>query len=75
MVKTGHDALPTWRSVLLDEPHELIRAAPGLKPRPFEVVITIPRQVPLYLTKAALTLILQNVLSEYRKFIAYGANI
>jgi hypothetical protein len=74
-VRASHDALPPMRKVLLDEPNELIRAAPGLKPRPFEIVITLPSQVPLYLQKAAVTLLLRAILDEYRKFIAFGANL
>jgi murein peptide amidase A len=74
-IKSGHDALPRWRSILLDEPNDLIRAAPGLKPGPFEIVITLPRQVPLYVLKSAVSLLLQSVLAEYRKFISFGANI
>jgi murein peptide amidase A len=75
VVNSGADALPRWKSILLDEPNELIRAAPGLKPRPFEIVITLPKNAPLYRIKTAASLLLQSVLVEYRKFIAFGANI
>lgn len=69
------DALPRFRWQQLNEPNDLIRAAPGLKARPFEVVITIPAKAPVYLQKAAVCLILQTALSAYRDFISYGANI
>ena len=68
-------ALPRFSGRELRESNDLIRAAPGLKPRPFEIVITIPLKAPTYLQKAAVSLILQTVLSEYRHFISYGANI
>lgn len=74
-IKAGADALPKFRSASLDSPNDLIRAAPGLKPRPFEIVITLPRQAPLYMQQASTNLILERALSEYRKFIAYGANL
>jgi protein MpaA len=75
VVKSDLHALPKWKSVNLDNMNDLIRAAPGQKPRPFEIVITIPRQAPLFLQKAAGILLLKTVLTEYRKFIAFGANI
>lgn len=75
VILSGSDALPKWKSVLLEEPNELIRAAPGLKPRPFEIVITLPRNAPSYRQKSAVTLLLQTVLNEYRHFISLGANI
>lgn len=74
-VNAKADALPKWRSATLDEPNELIRAAPGLKTRPFELVITIPRKAPFYAQKAAVCLLLKTVLEEYRSFIAFGAGI
>ena len=75
VVDSRPEALPKFRAQQLKEPNDLIRAAPGLKPRPFEIVITIPRKAPIFLQKAAVSLVLQTVLSEYRNFIAYGANI
>lgn len=74
-VQSGRNALPRWKSVLLEEPNELIRAAPGLQPRPFEIVITLPRLAPRYLLKSAVSLLLESILAEYRKFISFGANL
>ncbi len=75
VVDSRPEALPKFRAQQLKAPNDLIRAAPGLKPRPFEIVITIPCRAPIYLQKAAVSLVLQTVLSEYRNFISYGANI
>jgi protein MpaA len=75
IVNSNRDALPKLKSVLLDKPNDLIRAAPGQKPQPFEIVITIPGQAPSFLQKAAVILLLKAVLTEYRNFIAFGANI
>jgi hypothetical protein len=75
LVHAGPDALPRWRGRLLDKPNDRIVAAPGIKPRPFEIVITLPRQTPFYSTSAAVSLLLQTILLEYRKFIAFGANL
>ncbi len=74
-VNSSRNAFPAWKRVFLNETNELIRAAPGLKPRPFEILITIPRQAPPYLQRAAVNLVLQSILTEYRNFISFGANI
>jgi murein peptide amidase A len=56
--------------------HEgVLRAPPGLKPRPFEVILETPHHVPQYLQEAALAVALHTILDEYRKFIAYAQNL
>jgi len=75
VTRSNHNALPKWKSVLLDSPNDIIRAAPGQKPAPFEIVITVPGQAPTFLQKAAVVLLLKAVLVEYRRFIAFVANI
>jgi hypothetical protein len=74
-VHSGPEALPKFRGALLERPNELIRAAPGIRPRPFELVITIPGQAPGFQQRTAVALLLERALAEYRKFISYGANI
>jgi hypothetical protein len=74
-VHSGPDTLPPFRGVLLNKPNEIIRAAPGVRPRPFELVITIPGMAPTLQQRTAVALLLQTALTEYRKFIAFGANI
>lgn len=74
-VDSSRTALPPLKSAMLEGPSELLRAAPGLKARPFEVVITIPQRSPAYLQKTAVSLLLQSIFEEYRNFIAFGANL
>ena len=69
------EALPKFRGALLEDSRDVIRAAPGVRPRPFEIVISIPAQAGGLVQRTAVTLLLQRALSEYRNFIAYGANI
>jgi hypothetical protein len=53
----------------------VLRAPPGVKPRPFEVILETPHHAPQYLQEAALEVALHTILEEYRKFIAYAQNL
>jgi murein peptide amidase A len=48
---------------------------PKLLPRPFEVILETPGQVPAYLREWALVVALRSLLIEYRKFMAYAPNL
>jgi protein MpaA len=48
---------------------------PGVRPRPFEIVLESPRTPPEFLKEAALLAAVQTILAEYRKFIAYAPNL
>lgn len=48
---------------------------PKLPPRPFEVILETPGQIPAYLRERALVAALRALLVEYRKFIAYAPNL
>jgi hypothetical protein len=50
-------------------------APPGMKPRPFEVILETPHHAPQYLQEAALAVALRTILHEYRQFIAYAQNL
>ncbi len=78
--------LPTNRSALIDgfrardgiirDGHDgVLCAPPGIKPRPFEVILETPHHAPQYLQEAALAVALRAVLDEYRQFIAYAQNL
>lgn len=74
-VNAGPEALPRLKGAVLEKPTEIIRAARGVKPRPFEIVITIPGRAPALQQRTATALVIQRALAEYRDFIAYGANL
>ncbi|HEX7863241.1 MAG TPA: hypothetical protein VF773_23130 [Verrucomicrobiae bacterium] len=74
-IHSGPEALPRLKSALLEKPNELIRAAPGVKPRPFEIVLTIPGRAAGLQQRAAVALLIQRALTDYRDFISYGANL
>jgi hypothetical protein len=53
----------------------MLCAPPGMKPRPFEVILETPHHAPQYLQEAALAVALRTILNEYRHFIAYAQNL
>ena len=62
-------------SIIRDGYQGVLRAPPGVKPRPFEVVLETPCHTPQYLQEAALVVALHTILDEYKKFIAYAQNL
>ena len=64
------------RNGIIREGYEgVLRTPPGIKPRPFEVILETPHDAPQYLQEAALTAALRAILDEYRAFIAHAANL
>lgn len=53
----------------------VLRAPPGVQPRPFEVILETPHHAPQYLQEAALAVALGTILNEYRRFIAHAQNL
>ena len=53
----------------------ILGAPPGVRPRPFEIILETPQSAPHYQQERALVAALQTILSEYRKFIAYAPNL
>jgi len=54
---------------------DALSAPPKTRPRPFEIVLETPKSPPSFFKECALVMALQSILTEYRKFIAYGANL
>ena len=64
------------RNGIIREGYEgVLRTPPGIKPRPFEVILETPHHAPQYLQEAALAVALRTILDEYRQFIAYAQNL
>jgi len=53
----------------------ILTAPPKVRPRPFEIILETPAPPPEYLKECAFIAALQTILLEYRKFIAYAANL
>ena len=48
---------------------------PKVRSRPFEIIFETPQAAPKLFAADRMIAMLQSVLSEYRKFIAYGRNL
>jgi len=79
-------ALPRNKRALIDGFHAvegiihsgyggILSSPPGAWPEPFEMVIETPQQAPLDLQRQAFVLALKSILSEYREFISFAADI
>ncbi len=62
-------------SIIRDGYEGVLRAPPGVKPRPFEVILEAPHHAPHYLQEAALAVALCTLLDEYRRLIAHAQNL
>ena len=61
---------------IIEDSYDGILSAPAEQsPQPFELILESPALAPLDAQRQAFTLALQSILSEYRKFIAYGADL
>ena len=50
-------------------------APPGVRPRPFEIILETPQVPPTHLKEAALVAALRAILTSYREFIAYAPSL
>ena len=53
----------------------ILSAPPGARPQPFEVILESPTHAPLHLQRGAFVLALVEILTHYRRFIAYGGDL
>lgn len=53
----------------------ILSAPPKVRPRPFEIVFETPQSAPQYLQELGMVAALHSILTEYRKFISYAANL
>ena len=53
----------------------ILSAPPTQQPQPFEIILESPANTPLSDQRLAFSLALKSILSEYRRFIAYGGDI
>lgn len=85
-LKAAEELLPRNRQSFIDGFHArdgvitdcfegVLGARPNTRSRPFEIILESPQQAPQYLQELAFAASLRAVLDEYRKFIAYAANL
>ena len=69
------DGFRARNGVIYDAYGGMLSAPPKVRPRPFEIILEIPKAPPAYLKEFASVAALQTILAEYRKFIAYAPNL
>jgi hypothetical protein len=69
------DGFKARNGIIRDCFQGVLSAPPKIRPRPFEIILETPQAAPQYLQEMALVAALQTILGEYRKFIAYAANL
>ncbi len=69
------DGFHAVNGMIYDSYDGILSAHREQKPQPFELILESPAVSPLVEQRRAFSLALASVLSEYRKFIAYGANL
>jgi murein peptide amidase A len=76
--RNGSDVIDGFRArggIIRDTYEGVLRAPPGIRPRPFEIILETPQSPPTFLKEAALVVALQTILSRYPEFIAYAPNL
>jgi murein peptide amidase A len=69
------EGVPARHGVVRDSGDGTLSAPPKGHPRPFEIILEVPKAPPAYLKEFALAMALRSILIEYRKFIAYAPNL
>jgi murein peptide amidase A len=69
------DGFRARKGIIRDTYPGVLRVPPGVRPRPFEIILETPQSPPAYLKEAALVAALGTILSQYRQFIAYAPNL
>jgi hypothetical protein len=69
------DGFAADRGVIRQGYEGVLRAPPKIRPRPFEIVFETPQEAPHFAQVQATVVALHTILAEYRKLIAYAANL
>lgn len=69
------DGFPAQAGIIRHGYEGVLSAPPEARPRPFEIVFETPHAAPLVSQEEAFVKALAAILTEYRQFIAYGANL
>jgi murein peptide amidase A len=69
------DGFRARNGVIRDSYDGVLRGPPGVKPRPFELILETPQVAPAYLKEAAFVAALRSILTHYREFIAFAPNL
>lgn len=73
--RSSIDGFEAREGIVLAQNSGALSAPPKARPRPFEIVLETPKSPPSFIKECAFVMALQTILTEYRKFIAYAANL
>lgn len=69
------DGFSAQNGVIREGYQGVLSAPPKIRPRPFEIVFETPQEAPQFAQVQAGVVALTTILTEYRKFISYAANL
>lgn len=73
--RSSIDGFEASDGIVLAQNSGALSVPPKMRPRPFEIVLETPKSPPSFIKECAFVMALQTILTEYRKFIAYAANL
>jgi hypothetical protein len=69
------DGFKASNGIIRDSFEGVLRAPPGVRSRPFEIILETPQHPPAYLKEMALVAALRQILLSYRELMAYAPNL
>ena len=69
------DGFTACHGVIREGYQGVLSAPPGVRPRPFEIILETPQAVSQHQQERALVAALQTILAEYQKLMAYAPNL
>ena len=69
------DGFTAHHGIIREGYQGVLSAPPGVRPRPFEIILETPQAVPQYQQERALVAALQTILAEYQRLMAYAPNL
>ena len=67
--------IPVQKGVAKAPARGILSGHPGIRPRPFEIVLNTPKSAPQYQQEQAFVLALQAILDNYRQFMAFAQHL
>lgn len=69
------DGVPARNGIIRRKREGVLSVPPGVRPRPFQIVLETPQAAPQFLQEQAMVVALGTILAEHRRFIAYAADL
>lgn len=69
------DGFHAVEGIITDAYGGILSAPPAARPKPFEIILESPSDAPMHLQRGAFVLALVEILSHYRRLMAYGGEL